>query len=709
MAREPQYRPLDQSDVGGLAEVQSASSDDDLDGAATPSTRQFWRRWRLGAWRRFARNGAVALGVLALAGFVFAPRDSLRGRPPRADDAASGDESDDGAALEDLELNGDQATLPDAMDIRLPWDPRPKPETFPSWRAVLLTTAAVDKGARCLDGSPAGFYIQDGWGSGAARWMIHLQGGGWCLSLDDCVKRSKGDLGSTSTFPEKKDELLRYYDGGAHGLLSDRREQNPDFYNWNKVYVHYCDGASYSGDVADPVRVGNETIYFRGRRVLDAVLDALLEEHGMRRGSQLIFKGCSAGGLGVWMHCDYVAGRMPKSLVTTCVPECGLFMDMLDLNGAERMTPSYRKAATMQNVFSPGGNLNVGCLKAYSKEPWRCFMAQYTLPYVKTRTFAVNSVHDSFQAEWLLGVSKRCFEAGMVQSSLRPLKDTKHGLLGRLGFASCNEREEVAMQALRRSMIDNVSHGLVRDGCTDIAGWANGVDCRSQGFRASQHCSAGGWTCDAYELWGWCKDGKVAPGQTLNAGDAKRNPEQHCCVCGGGSKDRAASGDELATFEGAGLGAELWRYSCADTDARWGNGQPCESEGLGPEADCLSSGLTCEAYARRKWCSDGKPTSAGTAYLGDLWNNPEKHCCVCGGGVARSVAADAHKDGFFLYDCASHCGYMNSPKWNTLSNGYLTLRQAFSAWYFSDVPILSKRAAGRNWGRRAGASCFGGA
>ncbi|CAL4946202.1 unnamed protein product [Urochloa decumbens] len=32
------------------------------------------------------------------------------------------------------------------------------------------------------------------------------------------------------------------------GILSDQQPLNPDFYNWNRAYVSYCDGASFSGD-----------------------------------------------------------------------------------------------------------------------------------------------------------------------------------------------------------------------------------------------------------------------------------------------------------------------------------------------------------------------------------------------------------------------------------------------------------------------------
>ncbi|KAE8658523.1 hypothetical protein F3Y22_tig00116971pilonHSYRG00710 [Hibiscus syriacus] len=31
------------------------------------------------------------------------------------------------------------------------------------------------------------------------------------------------------------------------GILSYKAEENPDFYNWNKVKLRYCDGASFAG------------------------------------------------------------------------------------------------------------------------------------------------------------------------------------------------------------------------------------------------------------------------------------------------------------------------------------------------------------------------------------------------------------------------------------------------------------------------------
>jgi len=66
--------------------------------------------------------------------------------------------------------------------------------------------------------------------------------------------------------------------------------------------------------------------------------------------------------------------------------------------------------------------------------------------------------------------------------------------------------------------------------------WANGDDCRAQGFTASEGCSQRGWTCEAYRQKGWCYGGSVAPCFEEMAGEAHGRPEQNCCICGGGGE-----------------------------------------------------------------------------------------------------------------------------------------------------------------------------
>ena len=54
------------------------------------------------------------------------------------------------------------------------------------WRRYLLDTPS----ARCLDGSPGAYYLLPGEGPGKATFVVHLQGGGWCVGLEDCARRA---------------------------------------------------------------------------------------------------------------------------------------------------------------------------------------------------------------------------------------------------------------------------------------------------------------------------------------------------------------------------------------------------------------------------------------------------------------------------------------------------------------------------------------
>lgn len=65
--------------------------------------------------------------------------------------------------------------------------------------------------------------------------------------------------------------------------------------------------------------------------------------------------------------------------------------------------------------------------------------------------------------------------------------------------------------------------------------WGNGEDCRKAGFTAKDGCSKRGWTCEAYQKFGWCVGGGPAPCASSKFGKAFRKPEEHCCMCGGGT------------------------------------------------------------------------------------------------------------------------------------------------------------------------------
>jgi hypothetical protein len=192
--------------------------------------------------------------------------------------------------------------------------------------------------ARCLDGSPAAYYHRrPGFGSGTNKKYIFHQGGGWCgPGLEDCWKRSKTQLGSSTSYPHTMD-----YNGE---FLSTNPVQNPLTYNWNQVVMKYCDEGSFAGnndsatyvsvhdhgnddidkdsdDVDDATKNSTNRLYFAGKHILKVVqLD--LEEHNQlgRAATNLAVSCCSAGGLNTLYHCDdwasQLLNRMPKWYVS---------------------------------------------------------------------------------------------------------------------------------------------------------------------------------------------------------------------------------------------------------------------------------------------------------------------------------------------------------------------------------------------------------
>ncbi|KAJ1412442.1 Pectinacetylesterase/NOTUM [Sesbania bispinosa] len=177
---------------------------------------------------------------------------------------------------------------------------------------LTLVENAVSKGAVCLDGSPPAYHLDKGYGEGNNSWIVHIEGGGWCESVTACLNRKDTYLGSSNRMTEQL---------GFYGYLSNDKHFNPDFYNWNRVKIRYCDGASLTGDVekVDP----KTKLYFRGARIFVAVIEELLAK-GMKNAKNAILSGCSAGGLAAILNCDRFKALLPAGTTVKCVSDAGL-------------------------------------------------------------------------------------------------------------------------------------------------------------------------------------------------------------------------------------------------------------------------------------------------------------------------------------------------------------------------------------------------
>ncbi|EPS70094.1 hypothetical protein M569_04669, partial [Genlisea aurea] len=186
---------------------------------------------------------------------------------------------------------------------------------FPNRGNLTLIESALSDGALCLDGSPPGYYFSEGIGDGAKNWLIILEGGGWCATYDECRLRGYSSFGST----KKRDRSIYF-----GWLKSGNASVNPDFYDWNRVSITYCDGASYLGDVDFIDKTPK--IWIRGSRIFKAAIDELLAK-GLRNASNVLLGGSSAGGLAAILHCDGISGLLaPDVKRVKCFSDSGFFI-----------------------------------------------------------------------------------------------------------------------------------------------------------------------------------------------------------------------------------------------------------------------------------------------------------------------------------------------------------------------------------------------
>ncbi|KAM0831738.1 hypothetical protein ACQ4PT_065337 [Festuca glaucescens] len=252
---------------------------------------------------------------------------------------------------------------------------------------LTIVAGAAEKGAVCLDGTPPGYHLQRGSGDGSGSWIIHLQGGAWCGTLKDCYDRSMTDLGSSS--------FMKPVMFAGAGIFDGDQLQNPNFYNWNKVYARYCDGASFSGDGEGQSENGT-TLHFRGLRIYEAIIDELMDK-GLNNATQAILTGCSAGGLSTLLHCEDFSARFSQEVSVKCLADAGFFLDVKDISGKRSFWAVYDGVVSLQNVREV---LPKDCL-AYN-EPTECFFPAELIKSIHTPTFILNSGYDSWQIQNVL-------------------------------------------------------------------------------------------------------------------------------------------------------------------------------------------------------------------------------------------------------------------------------------------------------------------
>ncbi|XP_044962472.1 pectin acetylesterase 5-like [Hordeum vulgare subsp. vulgare] len=235
------------------------------------------------------------------------------------------------------------------------------------------------------------------------------------------------------------------------GIFSNDRSQNSDFYNWNKVFVRYCDGASFSGDAEYEDQDGNK-LFFRGLHIWDAVIDELMEK-GLANAKQALLAGCSSGGLATLVHCDDFSARFPRKVAVKCFSDAGFFLDKKDIDGERFIRSVYNGVVQLQNVSKV---LPKDCLR--KKEPLDCFFPSELIKSITTPTFILNSGYDSWQ----------------IQNVLVPDESSpeKSWLTCKANIRDCDFTQMEVLHGFRKTLVDDLKliqnkeeWGLFIDSC----------------------------------------------------------------------------------------------------------------------------------------------------------------------------------------------------------------------------------------------------
>jgi hypothetical protein len=249
----------------------------------------------------------------------------------------------------------------------------------------------------CLDGSPPLYYVSPGWGAGANKFLLHMEGGAWCGSPAECV----GWWGFRSTLVDP--DILPQDAQAATGYFN-RSEPKNSMANWTWVFIRYCDGFSFSSNVAAPAIVpinstANATVHMRGLAVLNAVQADLLAHGGMAAATDVVVGGCSAGGMAVYIHCDGWADAIravAPAAAVTCLADSGFFPLIPDVGfPSPWFNGVWQNAA---NNFNISAALHPACMADHNATTqWQCAMPEVAARYTRTPLFMFQAQFDSFQ------------------------------------------------------------------------------------------------------------------------------------------------------------------------------------------------------------------------------------------------------------------------------------------------------------------------
>jgi len=221
-------------------------------------------------------------------------------------------------------------------------EPEQEPETPPLDVELETWEYFEVEGARCGDGSQAGFAINRTDRSNGA--YIYFEGGGACWDNITCNQLQ------TATYIQNGisgDTVLQQLAGADSSGQFNRDDASNPFRDMSFVYIPHCTGDVYTGSNPDS-GIGVEFVgYTNVGLYLDFINDTFDNE-----ADHIVTVGASAGGFGATLNFDRIAKQFPNA-------EHTLIIDSAPALGFEVYTEALQN--TQRTIWNLDGNLPDSC------------------------------------------------------------------------------------------------------------------------------------------------------------------------------------------------------------------------------------------------------------------------------------------------------------------------------------------------------------
>ena len=253
--------------------------------------------------------------------------------------------------------------------------------------------------ARCLDGSNFQFLFSKGHGSGVDRWIIFWEAASFCGAdgleiIESCYEKSLTEFGSSKNFGTNG---TKHVINKPMGYFSNDKGYNPLFWNYNKIYIRYCDGSLHQGYLQDPILYNDSLLYFRGYQNTYETLQYSIKYLGLEKASELVLTGTSSGALAMFFWVPYIQENFfDRSVNILAISDAGLFLDLYnDAAGCYLFRYELQLLANLTN--STNMTLFKNCKYNNVEEIWKCLTPEYNFINVTVPLWVMNDQTDYSQ------------------------------------------------------------------------------------------------------------------------------------------------------------------------------------------------------------------------------------------------------------------------------------------------------------------------